>query len=323
MIKRPTVSIFVPVKNAKFTIKQCIDSLLNLDYKNKKIFVIDNMSNDGTYGILRRYNKKIFLDRMSGTVPKLHNEIIKLVKSNFIAYTNADCVVRKDWLNKLLSGFTSGDIIATTGYCATPKNLNKFQKIIGRELEFRFKSSPEFVFRGPDMNLCVRAETARKVMFDERFIWSWESDFGYRLTKIGKMKFIPDAIVYHYHRPSWSSFFKQQFNNALINVFLYWKHKGKIFGDNISTTSMAFTLGFAFLLVFSLFLSLFNNFFIKITLLSMFSLFFLYLRDIIKISKEIDDIPIVSGILVIRTIAWVFGWTMGLFMFFRNGWYRR
>ncbi|MCM8775763.1 MAG: hypothetical protein NC930_05375, partial [Candidatus Omnitrophica bacterium] len=55
----------------------------------------------------------------------------------------------------------------------------------------------EYISRAPDMNLCVRSKYAKKVRFDERFIWAWETDFGYRLTRLGKMKYVPDAIVYH------------------------------------------------------------------------------------------------------------------------------
>ncbi len=323
MKKEPSVTIFVPVKNAKSTIEQCIDSLLNLSYKNKKIFVVDNMSTDGTYEILKTYGRKIHLNRMSGTVPKMHNSILKKAKSNFIAYTNSDCVVKKNWLNKLISSFTSNDVVATTGYCSTPKGLNKLQTIIGKELEDRFKNAPKFVPRGPDMNLCVRTDAAKKVMFDERFIWSWESDFGYRLTRLGRMKFVPDAIVYHYHRPSWLSFFRQQFNNAVINELLYWKHKEKVLGDHLSTTSMAFTLGFAYLTVFFAFLSLFNTIFIKAFFVSFWIILLLYFRDILRVSRNLDDIPTVLGILVIRTVAWMFGVLVGLFLFFKRKWYKR
>ncbi len=322
MKKEPSVTIFVPVKNSESTIKMCIDSLLQLNYRNKKIFIIDNMSTDNTYHILKSYGKKINLSRMSGTVPKLHNAIIRGTKSNFLAYTNADCVVKRDWLKKLILNFTSDDIVATTGYCATPKGLNKLQTIIGEELEARFKKSPEFVSRGPDMNLCVRANVARRVMFDERFVWSWESDFGYRLTKLGKMKFVPDAIVYHYHRPTWPRFFKQQFNNALINVLLYWKHKNKILGDHISTASMAITLGFAYLTFLFFALSIFSGFFVKPLFLSLFCLLLLYINDVLRISRNINDVPLIFIVLLIRTIAWSIGWAYGLILFFKKGWYK-
>ena len=78
MKKEPSVTIFVPVKNSENTITKCINSLLNLDYKNKEIFIIDNISDDNTYEILKNYNKKINLIKMPGTVPRLHNFIIKI-----------------------------------------------------------------------------------------------------------------------------------------------------------------------------------------------------------------------------------------------------
>ncbi len=322
MKKEPSVTIFVPVKNSENTITKCINSLLNLDYKNKKIFVIDNISDDNTYEILKNYNKKINLIKMPGTVPKLHNFIIRHTKAQFIAYTNSDCVVKKNWLKKLISSFGSKDIVATTGYCATPRGLNKLQTIIGKELESRFLKSPAFVYRGPDMNLCVRTNFAKKVMFDDRFIWSWESDFGYRLTKLGKMKYVPSAIVYHYHRPTLIKFFRQQFNNALINIFLYWKHKDKILGDHISTTSMALTLGLSFILSLSLILSLLNVFFLKVSIISFIVLFLLYFKEIVSVSSKIEDSPLILTILIVRTIAWMLGWPAGLFLFFKRGWYK-
>lgn len=322
MKREPSVTIFVPVKNAESTIEKCVESLLNLNYKRKSIFIIDNMSNDNTYERLKKYNKKIELIRMPGTVPKLHNFIIKHASTQFIAYTNSDCVVKKNWLRELIYSFESNDIIATTGFCATPKGLNKLQTIIGKELEKRFSKSPTFVYRGPDMNLCVRTNFAKKVMFDERFIWSWESDFCYRLIKFGKIKYVPAAIVYHYHRPTLIKFFRQQFNNAMVNVFLYWKHKDKIFGDHISTASMAITLGFSFILLSSLVLSLLNTFFLKISTLSLVVLLLLYIREVFNLCEKIRDVPLILTILITRTVAWMIGWSVGVFLFFKRGWYK-
>ncbi len=161
-MKQIPVTIFVPVKNAENTIKECVDSLLKQTYKNRQIIVIDNMSTDKTYDILKRYGKKIKLLRMEGPVPKMHNYVLDHAKTEFIAYTNADCVTDKDWLKNLMSGFTSEDIVATAGYCATPKGLNKFQELIGLELENRFKKFPEYISRAPDMNLCVRTKSSKK-----------------------------------------------------------------------------------------------------------------------------------------------------------------
>ena len=136
------------------------------------------------------------------------------------------------------------------------------------------------------------------------------------------MRFIPTAIVYHYHRPTWEGFFRQQFNNAVINIFLSWKHKDKIFGDHISTTSMGISLGFAYLTVGFLLLSAFYKPPINLTLISLAILALFYLRDIFRISKSLSDVPVSFGILVVRTVAWMIGWITGLFLFFKRKWYK-
>lgn len=312
-MKYPSVMVFVSVKNAEHIIKKCVDSILSQTYPNKKVYIIDNMSTDRTYEILKTFGKRIRLERVKGLVPKVHNHALKRIDTDFIAYTDADCIVEKNWLKKLIAGFTSDDIVATAGYCGTPEGLNRLQEIIGRELEERFKRFPEYIPRAPTMNLCVRTKIAKDVKFNEKFFWSWESDFGYRLTKRGKIRYIPEAIVYHYHRPTWRSFFKQQIKNARIKPLLYLvEHKERVFGDHISTLSMGLTLVLAYLSILLSILSLFSSFFITPTILSSGLLFFMFLRDSVKLSKKPSDFFWFFGIFVLRTVAWMIGLLIGM-----------
>jgi GT2 family glycosyltransferase len=172
------------------------------------------------------------------------------------------------------------------------------------------------------MNLCVRTEAARKVRFDERFIWSWETDFGYRLTKIGKMKYVPEAVVYHYHRPNPKSFFRQQMKNAMMAPLIYWKHFDKIKGDHISTGSMALTLLLFYLVVFSAVLSLFFNFFLPIYAVLLFAFLFYIMFQIILVARKPSDYFPLTTIYLIRTLAWSVGVPKGVWMFIKNKWYR-
>ncbi len=316
------VTIFIPVKNAENTIKDCIESVLNQSYKNIIVWVIDNISSDKTYEILKKYKNRINLCRMSGTVPKLHNYVLRKTRTKFIAYTNADCVVDKDWLKNLLSGFTSEDIVATAGYCATPEGLSKFQELIGRELENRFKKFPKFISRAPDMNLCVRTDVAKKVKFDERFFWSWETDFGYRLTKLGKMKYVPQAVVYHYHRPNYKSFVRQQMKNASIIPLLYWKHFDKIRGDHISTGNMALTVLSLYLFIFFLSISPFFPIFFIFSAIFFLLFNLLIIKEIFSLSKNIEEMQILVRIFYLRTLAWFVGIPLGFYLFIKNKWYK-
>ncbi|MFH8132053.1 MAG: glycosyltransferase [Candidatus Aenigmatarchaeota archaeon] len=322
-MKEPWVTVLVTVKNSKDTIEKCIKSLLKLNYKNYKIYVTDAFSTDGTYEILeklrKKYPKKILLERIKGNIAKAHNYMIKKVKTPFIAMTDADCVVDRNWLRNLISGFTSREIIATAGFCSTPKEVNWLQRLIGLELEHRFKNFPEFISRAPTMNLCVRTEYAKKVEFDERLEVAQETDWGYRLTKLGKMKYVPKAVVYHYHRATLKSYFIQQFKYGKYVPLIYLKKcRGKIMGDHISTPSMFFQLLVFDLMLLFLFFSIFLNFLIISSVFLLIFLFCLFLFDIIRFSKSFKETLVLMFIYFLRVIAWSVGILVGLKLIFNK-----
>lgn len=55
MIDNPLVSIIVPVYNMKTYLKQCLDSLVAINYQPKEIIVVDDCSTDGSLDICRMY----------------------------------------------------------------------------------------------------------------------------------------------------------------------------------------------------------------------------------------------------------------------------
>jgi cellulose synthase/poly-beta-1,6-N-acetylglucosamine synthase-like glycosyltransferase len=320
MKKNPSVTVLVTVKNGESTIKKCVESLLKLDYPKYKIYITDAYSEDNTFKILKelkkKNSKKIKLERVRGNIAKAHNHMIKKVKSDLIAMTDADCVVDKNWLKYLTSAFKSEDIVASVGYCSTPKNVNKLQRLVGMELENRFKKFPKFVKRGPTMNFCVRTDLAKKIKFDERFDVAQETDWGYRLSEFGKIKYVPKARVYHYHRPTWRSFFKQQFKYGKHMPLLYLKHKKMSTGDHISKPSMILE-EFAFISTcFFIILSIFNQVFILFIFLSLMILIGTYLSSILTLTKKLDMVIRFFALHVVRNIAWSLGLFVGVFYLF-------
>src|SRR3989344_1141524 len=234
----PSVTVHVTVKNSAKTIKACIDSLLKLNYPNKKIVVTDAFSTDGTYEILKKYGNKITLEQVRGVAPRAHNHILQKVNTEFYAMTDSDCVVDRNWLKNLISAFKSKQVVAAGGLVKTPKNVNRLQSLIGRELENRYNHFPKNVSRFPTMNMIVRSSVAKKVKMNENLRVAFETDWGFRLEKFGQLVYIPNAVVWHYHRGNLISFFKQQMNYARFVLPVYRKHQSKIKGDYISTTSM-------------------------------------------------------------------------------------
>jgi len=57
--EEPLVSIIIPVKDEGKKIKECLESVLNQDYRNKEIIVVEGGSRDNTRDILENFKDKI------------------------------------------------------------------------------------------------------------------------------------------------------------------------------------------------------------------------------------------------------------------------
>lgn len=316
-MKEPSVTVLLTLKNNKDTIKQCIDSLLKQSYKNYKIFVVDAFSTDGSYEILKSYGKKIILYQLKGWPATAYNWTIKRIKAEYIALIDGDCAADKNWLKELIKGFNSEDTLAVAGFCGTPRKISRLQDIIGRELEDRFKHFPNYIPRAPTMNLCFKTETAIKLKFDEYLRIGYDTDFGYRLTKIGKMLYNKKAIIYHFHRATWKNFFKQQYLTAIFVPQLYIKHKGRTIGDHISKKTMIiqpYLFNFAIL---GIFLSFVNAYYLNLTWFMLTILLILYIENMSRLVKKSSDIFWFFGMFIVRTVAWSLGLIVGIFKLLR------
>lgn len=310
------ITILVAVLNKKETIRQCVDSLLALKYPFEKIMILDGGSKDGTYEILKEYDNKIDLRQFPNTGLSYRlNWALDNIQTEYMALTDADCVVKPDWLNELLKGFEEKDVVATAGYCGTPKDVSTFQKIIGLELENRFKRFPKYLDRAPTMNLCLKTEVARKVKFDEEQKVAVETDFGFRLTKLGKIKYCSKALVWHYHRANLKNYFRQQKEYAKWGVRLILKHKKRAVRDPITTFSMTIQIPLFFGALFFLLISNFNQLFLYPAAIITAIIIFIYLKNIIEIKPPLAYYPLFFLLFAFRAATWSIGILQGSLYF--------
>lgn len=311
-MKQPKITVLITVKNSVRTMKECIDSVLDQNYKNYDVIVVDAFSDDGTYEILKSYGRKIKLYQVKGWAPKAFNFAIDKIKSEYTAFTDADCIVDKNWLRELIKGFKSEEILATAGFCGTKHANTALQKAIGHELEERFRRFSKYILRAPTMNLCVRTDVLKKLKFNERFKVAFETDFGYRLNDLGKIYYNKKAIVYHNHRANWKDFFKQQKAYGEYTLMISMLHKKRMFGDHITNPYMLAQVPTFWLLVFFSFLSLFDFrmiFLVTILTVLMLSVF---LIKIYKLRVKPRDIPVFLAFFSVRMFAWSLGLIDGI-----------
>ena len=118
-----TVSIVVPVYNGESTIQECVESILALSFAagNVELLLIDNDSTDRTPEILRGFdNRAVVLHEKTRGPAAARNRGLMNAKGDIVAFTDADCIVHRDWLTELIQpltddsvGIAGGTILAT------------------------------------------------------------------------------------------------------------------------------------------------------------------------------------------------------------------
>ena len=86
-------SIIIPIFNSEKYISKCINSIIQQNYKNWEIIIIDNNSTDRSIKIVKSFkNKKIRIFKINnkGIIAKSRNLGIKKSKGNWIAFLDSD-----------------------------------------------------------------------------------------------------------------------------------------------------------------------------------------------------------------------------------------
>lgn len=93
----PVVSIIVPVYNARESLKRCVDSILNQEYKEFELILVDDGSSDGSGEICDGYLKKDgrvkVIHKENSGVSDSRNQGISLARGEFIQFADSD-----DWI---------------------------------------------------------------------------------------------------------------------------------------------------------------------------------------------------------------------------------
>ena len=310
------ITVVVSVYNKADIVEKCISSLLEIDYPNWETLIIEGYSTDGSYEVLKEFEDKIRVLRVEGNYATALNRAFDEVKTPLVAITDADCTVDKNWLRELARGFyEEEDIVAVAGFVGTGEGLPLFASLTGIEYEERHRNWPKYLSRSPTMNLCIRTEAARRARFDETLQVAIDTDFGFRLPKVGKMLYNPKAIVYHHPRTTWRSFFKQQAGFARGAFWVYRRHKGELKGDHISTFSMIWQIPLLYLVCLSLLLGTLSSLFLYVSGILLLLLLFIYARDTVKLPVDLKYYPMMFFIFAVRTAGWAAGALAGMLSF--------
>jgi len=207
--KFPLISIVIPTYNVEKHIEGCLQSLRNLDYPHYEVIVVDGLSLDRTVEIAKKYDTRILYEE-KGTRSAACNVGIKHSNGEIIAFTDADCVVERDWLRKIVRYFTNPNVAVVGGRDLTYEKDPYMAKCIGLSEHHRPrpKKTAELIERIKGCNVAYRKNLLEETGgFNETLHYSEETELHYRIARQGKtLIFDPTITVWHRRRGTLSSY---------------------------------------------------------------------------------------------------------------------
>lgn len=261
------VSIIIPTKNNEDLLENCLSSVMDLDYPEdgKEVIIVDGHSTDGTVRIAEKYACKIVYEDL-GNQAGAYNVGIRNAEGKYVVFTDADCIVPKDWLKNLIKNFNDENIASVGGPNLTPDDDTKLARCVGIVLGFLSKVGARYgldankvmeTFHNPACNVAYRREVLEEVGgFNDRLITCADEELDYRIREKGyTILYSPEAKVFHYRRKSYKKFAMQAFNYAIGRAQAIKCHRkmGKWFHFVPSMTMSLITLFFILSLLSPLF----------------------------------------------------------------------
>ena len=130
--KWPPTSIVIASYNNYNTLEKVLNKMLKLDYPKYEINVIYDGDIKGAKEIVEKYKKykiiKHHLNKKNLGVCKTRNKGIEMSKYNYVVNMDHDCIPVKNWLKKIMIGFSDPKVGVVSSYTYYGGTSTAFRK---------------------------------------------------------------------------------------------------------------------------------------------------------------------------------------------------
>ncbi|HSR66663.1 MAG TPA: glycosyltransferase [Acidobacteriota bacterium] len=217
----PSFSVLVCVYNGARTIRQCIRTVLELDYPDFELVVVDDGSDDQTPRILQVLAEEVGESRFrvfrtpNRGLSAARNLGMEEARGEYLAYLDADAYPDPQWLRYLAIDFTRNGRAALGGPNVPPPEDGFISQCVAQApgAPTHILLSDEEAEHVPGCNMAFRKRALQAIGgFDVRFrVAGDDVDVCWRLQEEGwSIGFSPAALVWHHYRSGLRAYWRQQ-----------------------------------------------------------------------------------------------------------------
>ncbi|MCT7951046.1 glycosyltransferase [Ancylothrix sp. C2] len=227
----PKTSVIIPIHNGEKDIPELLECLENQTYPKNLIeyLLIDNNSTDNTPNLLKAAKLPPLSQKEIQSSYAARNTGIHAATGEIIAFTDADCRPKPNWLLTLIQpfvkpqiGIVAGEIIALPGKSLLEKYAQK-KEILSQKHTLAHPHCPY----GQTANLAIRRQIFQEMgLFRPYLTTGGDADICWRILKQTnwQLEFVPEAIVQHRHRSTWKELHSQWKKYGQSNQYLHQLH---------------------------------------------------------------------------------------------------
>jgi GT2 family glycosyltransferase len=252
-----SISIIIPSFNGASRIRACIDALLAQTANRRvEILVVNDGSTDNTADVVHGYPAVRLIDQANAGPAAARNRGAAEAQGRILFFTDDDCVPTPGWLDAMLTPFADPEVVGAKGvYRTAQRELTARFVQIEYEDKYRLMAGlPNIDFIDTYSAAFRRDQFLEMSGYDTSFPVACAEDveLSYRMSARGwKMKFAPEAVVFHTHPDKFWSYLKKKYKFAYWRVVAVRKNPSKAVKDSHTPQLMKLQLLFAPALLFA------------------------------------------------------------------------
>ncbi|MET4080196.1 glycosyltransferase involved in cell wall biosynthesis [Pedobacter sp. UYP30] len=255
-------SIIIPLYNRPQEIEELLATLTKQTYTNFEVLIIEDGSKLDAKAMVNAYSGKLnirYFFKENAGQGFARNYGFEHAKGDYFVVFDSDCLIPPNYLEIVNASLAKNWLDAYGGPDAAHDSFTDVQKAISYAMTSPFTTGG---IRGNKKHVGTFHPRSFNMGVSRA---AWQKAGGFLLTRLGedieysiriqkngfKIGLIPDAIVYHKRRTSFSQFYKQLhfFGRARINIYKHFPSELKL----VHFFPAAFTLGFIFTLCANVF----------------------------------------------------------------------
>lgn len=228
----PTVSVIVPTFNGKDTLNLTIEALLSQSYPKHEyeIIIVDDGSTDGTSDFMREFPKIDYYMQANAGSYSARNLGIGKAKGTILAFTDADCIPDKSWLEQGVKAIVSGRYEILVGRIDFLLS-SKISAVEAYDINFHMLQEYycKILHSGATANILVNRNVIEKIgPFDTKLRSGGDMEFCRRAKEMQlTIGYGDSVIVYHPTRKTLKELLRKRLRvlNGVLQRFTNLQHR--------------------------------------------------------------------------------------------------